>query len=94
MTCEVGIKILADSAGRALESVVSKFKICKDLGYFTYSQLYDAYVCPMLLGYGASKSAKYLITQDRVAWCFLGVHKFAPSLAAQGYMGWIPRSVT
>ena len=36
------IQLLADSAGRALGSVVNKLKICKDLGYSTYSKLYDA----------------------------------------------------
>ncbi len=33
MTYEVGIKVLADSARRALGSVLNKFRISKDLGY-------------------------------------------------------------
>ena len=48
MIYEVGIKVLADSAGRASGSVVNKFKGCKDLRYSTYSQLYDARVSPIL----------------------------------------------
>ena len=44
---ENGIKLLADLAGRALGSVVNKLKICKDIGYSTYSQLYDVCVSPI-----------------------------------------------
>lgn len=35
MTYEVGIKTLADSAGRPSGSVVNNSKICKDVGYVT-----------------------------------------------------------
>lgn len=94
---EVGIKLLADSAGRALGSVVSKFKIYKTLGYSTYSQLYDACVSPILnyasgvWGFKDSKIANSI--ENRAARCFLGVHKFAPILAVQGDMGWLPGSI-
>lgn len=94
---EVGIKLLADSAGRALGSVVSKFKIYKTLGYSTYSQLYDACVSPILnyasgvWGFKDSKIANSI--ENRAARCFLGVPKFAPILAVQGDMGWLPGSI-
>ncbi len=94
---EAGIKLLADSAGRALGSVVSKIKICKTLGYSTFSLLYDACVSPILnyasgvWGYKESKTADSI--ENTAAHCFLGVHKFAPTLAVQGDMGWLPGSI-
>ena len=70
---------LADSAGRALRSVISKFYSFKNIGYSTFSKLYDTTVWP-ILDYCSS------------IWSFkniLGVHKNAPSLAVQGEIGWI-----
>ena len=39
---------LADSAGRALGSVISKFYSFKNIGYSTFSKLYDTTVWPIL----------------------------------------------
>lgn len=39
-----GRKILAESAGRALGSVLSKMKSCTDLGFSTFTQLYKSLV--------------------------------------------------
>ena len=94
MNYENGIKLLADSAGRALGSVVNKLKICKDLGYSTYSQLYDACVSPIVnyaAGVWGFKERRISdAVQNRALRCFLGIHKYVPSLAAQVDMGWIP----
>lgn len=43
---------LADYAGRAKGSVLSKLKVCKDLDYAMYSQLHESCVC-QILSYGA-----------------------------------------
>lgn len=94
MTFEEGIKSLSDYAGRALGSVVSKLKICKDHDYGIYSQLHNSCVCPILnyaagiWGFIKSKTANTI--QNRAIQYFWGVHKFAPSLAIQGDMGWNP----
>ncbi len=48
MSFDVGTGALADSAGRALGSVINKLKVCKELGYSTYTQLYQACVSPIL----------------------------------------------
>ena len=84
---------LADSAGRALGSVISKFYSFKNIGYSTFSKLYDTTVWP-ILDYCSSiwsfKKHNYAAkVQDRAARYFLGVHKNAPSLAVQGKIGWI-----
>jgi hypothetical protein len=39
---------LADSASRALGGVIGKTKTLKDIGYATYSKLYQTCVCPVL----------------------------------------------
>lgn len=43
-----GRKILAESAGRALRSVLSKMKLCTDLGFSTFTQLYKSLVDSVL----------------------------------------------
>ena len=48
MIYEAGIQSLTDSAGRALGSVINKMKVCNDLGYCTYTKLYDVCVSPIL----------------------------------------------
>ena len=81
MSYDFGIGILADSAGRAVGSIVSKMKFCKDIGYSTFSQLYEACVCPILVyaaGVWAFKDVKKINSiQNRAIRCFLGVHAFA-----------------
>ena len=97
MTYETGMKVLPDSAERALGSVVNKFKVCKDFGYSTYSRLDDACVSTILnyvSGIWSFKECKAAYSiQNRAARCFLGVHKFAPILAVQGDLGWIPGTI-
>ena len=91
MTYEAGMKRLSGSAGRALGSVVNKLKICKDLGYATYTHLFEACVSPVLnyaagiWRYKESKSSDAV--QHTAIRYFLGIHKFAPILAAQGDIG-------
>ena len=73
------------------------FKICKDLGYLTYSQLYDACVSPIVnyaAGVWGFKERRISdAVQNRAIHCFLGIPKYVPSLAAQGDMGWIPGTI-
>ncbi len=84
---------LADSAGRALGAIYSKFKILKGLGYKTYTKMYETGVVPILdycSGvWGFNRSSKADGIQNRAIRWFLGVHKFAANLAVNGDMGWI-----
>jgi len=97
MLFDRGVKILAAAASRALGSVINKLKICKDLGYGTFSQLYAACVSPVLnyaAGvWGAVQSPALNTVENRAIHCFLEVHKFVPGLAALGDMGWVPGSI-
>lgn len=74
MNYEAGIKLSAGSAGRPLGSVINKLKVCKDLGYSTYSQLYDVCVLP-IFNYAAGNSGFKQSTaldsiQNRAIRCF------------------------
>ena len=84
---------LADSAGRALGSIISKFTSFKNIMFNTFTKLYETTVWP-ILDYCSSvwsyKKHHYSTKiQNRASRYFLGVHKNAPDLAVQGDMGWL-----
>ncbi|KAI8493350.1 hypothetical protein Bbelb_287470 [Branchiostoma belcheri] len=91
---EKSTTVLAEAAGRALGGVLGKVKVLKDLGYYTYTQLYEACVCPILdyaAGvWGYKTTEKCSVVQNRAIRCFLGVHRFAPVLATTGDMAGRP----
>ena len=93
LTFEECASTLSSAAGRALSSIISKFKQFKNIGYDTFNKLYFTGV-NSILNYGASiwgfnqdKAAQ--IIQNRAIRYFLGVHKNAANLAIQGDMGWL-----
>ena len=94
LTFEACSKTLADSGGRALGAIISKFKEYKDLGYKTFTKLFDACVAPVLdYGSGIWGKAKVKhaeLVQNKAYRYFLGVHKFTPIAAMQAEMGWLP----
>ena len=90
-------KVLGDSGGRALGSVINKFISNKGLGYKAYTKLYNMTVCPILdycSGiWGYSKFETIDTIQNRAIRFFLGVHKFAPNLGINGELGWETRGI-
>jgi hypothetical protein len=40
--------VLADAGGRALGAIINKYKKLGGLGYYTYTTMYNAGVCPIL----------------------------------------------
>jgi len=87
------VQTLADSAGRALGGVISKFKTMKDVGYDTFTKLYMSGVKPVF-EYGAEvwghhKGQAIDKVQNRAMRYFLGLHKFAPNAALASEMGWL-----
>ena len=88
-----GIRTLAESGGRALSSIISKFKQFKNISYHTFTKLYDTGVNSVISygasvwGYGNDKFGQ--IVQNRARRYFLGVHKNAPTHTVQADMGWI-----
>ncbi len=97
MIFDVGTGALADSAGRALGSVINKLKVYKELGYSTYIQLYQACVSPILnyaAGVWGSRESKVIdALQNRAIRRFLGVQRFAAIPAIQGDMGQVPGTI-
>lgn len=85
--------LLAESANRALGSLVSKYKMNSYMGYGPYTKLFEACVLPVML-YGAevwgyNNFANINKVQQRAMRVFLGVHSFAPIAGIEGDMGWV-----
>jgi hypothetical protein len=94
MTFDECAKVLGNSAGRALGGVIAKFKQMKNIGYKTYSKMYDAAVVPVS-DYGSGvwgykEFSAHNNVHNRALRYFLGVHRFAPNVALQADMGWRP----
>ncbi len=85
--------VLATAGGRALGSMINKFRSLADMGHSTYTKLYDSLVAPVT-DYGSAiwghKGYKVLDkVQNRASRFFTGVHKFAPIMGHVGDIGWI-----
>ena len=92
----VAAEVLAGAGARALGSILHKYNKMKGLGYYTYSKLYQACVCPVLdyaseiWGYKGYDTIDHI--QNRAIRAYLGVHSLAPNLSIQGDMGWTESS--
>jgi len=89
---DINSEVLASSGGRALGSIIAKYKLNKCMGHKTYTKLYESGVVPILdycSGvWGFGNFSKPDMVQNRAMRVFLGVHQFAPILALRGDMGW------
>ena len=85
---------LGAAGGRALGSVISKFKSIKNMGFSTFSFLYNAGVIPVTdycAGvWGHKLYQKTEAVQKHALRFYIGVHKFAPIPAIEGDVGWLP----
>ena len=84
--------VLADSAGRALGSIRTKLKYVKECGYNTFNTLFKSGVLS-IADYSAGIWGTKIFpqieqVQYKAARYFLGVHRFAPTEALLGDMGW------
>ena len=83
---------LADLASRALGAVNSKFKVLKNMGFSSYSKLFDSCVSPILdycsAVWGFGKHERCDTIQNRALRYFLGVNRFTPIHALTGDTGW------
>ncbi len=92
LTFKRATDILATAGGRALGAMINKYKSLNELGYETYTKLFDSLVAPVI-DYGSSiwgyKSYDSLDkVQNRATRFFVGVHRYAPILGHVGDMGW------
>ena len=91
--CFEDFEKVADSAGRALGSIICKFKFFLNFHFKSYSKLYEAGVLPVA-HYAASiwgnvTGKEIECIHNRAMRYFLGVHKFAPNAAVTADMGWL-----
>ena len=85
---DIAAKTLTQSAGQALGSIIRKFGNNKDLGYKTYTKMYENYVCP-IMDYGSevwshqpkarNKVDNVMVIQNRAECYYCGVGKFTPT---------------
>ena len=90
---DICTKTLADSGGRALGAIISKFKSLKNVGFKTFENMYNSGVKPVL-EYGSGvwghiSGSCIDNVHYRAIRYYLGVHKFSPNLALTGDVGWI-----
>jgi len=94
LSFEKCFKYLSGSGGRALGAIINKFKCLKNVGYKTFTKLFNSGVKSVLqygsATWGTRKGAKSDIVQNRAMRYFLGVHKYTPTVAMLGDMGWFP----
>ena len=85
---------LSDSAGRAFGSVMSKMKSFRSLDFEIFTKLFDTCITPIMdysSGVWGFKDSPHAdAVQNRIIRRFLGVHRFTPTLAVTGDMGWTP----
>lgn len=88
---------LADAAGRALGSVINKYKCAGGLPFSTYTKLYNMCVATVMdyaAGiWGYKPYHKCDTIQNRAIRAFLGVHKHTSNVAVNGDVGWISSGI-
>ena len=88
---------LSGAAGRALGGVIAKFQNLKNVGFSTFSKMYNTGVvsvmnyCSGIWGYGNYECCNRV--QQRAIRYYLGVHCKAPLFAIEGDVGWIPCNI-
>ncbi len=91
---EYGItaKTLAGAAGRSLGGIITKFNTYRNVGFKTFSKLYDSGVVPVLeycAGVWGNNNLECCDKiQQRALRYYLGVHQKTPILALEGDTGW------
>ena len=79
---------------KRVHCISNKLQILKDFGLKTYEKLFNACVVPILDYHSSVWSYKDYSAiesvQNRSLRYFLGVHRFAPKLAINGDVGWLP----
>ena len=84
--------VLAGSGGRALGSVINKFKSFKNVRFSSFTKMFETSVLPVMQ-YGAEiwgfkEYVKCERVNQRAARYYLGVHPKTPLLAVTGDTGW------
>ena len=88
---------LAESAGRALGSLINKYRAADGLPFSVYTKLYHACVVPIMdycaSVWGFKSYPKCNTVHNRAIRVYLGVHNKSSNLAIKGDVGWIDPDV-
>ncbi len=97
LTFKTPTTILGNAAGRALGSMINKYKNMGEMGYSTYTKLFESLVCPVMDYSAAIWGNKTYDVLDnvfnRAQRFFTGVHRLCPIDGFSGDMGWITNRV-
>ena len=92
MKFEENAETLAGAGGRALGAIISKFRTYKNIGFKTFTKMFDTCVSPILEYcsgvWGFKDFDKCDKVHHRAIRYFLGVHQKAPLIGICGDMGW------
>lgn len=86
-------EVLSDASKRALGAIIAKYKVLENMGFKTFTTLYNTGVlsilnyCSEVWGFG--RLSKCDTVQNRALRVFLGVHRFAPNMGLYGDTGWL-----
>ena len=93
LTFTKATEVLNAAANRALGGMINKFRSMRDMGYKTYSKLYESMVCPVMdygsAIWGMKNYDKLEQVHHRAIRFFTGVHRLCPIPGYVGDMGWI-----
>lgn len=94
----VMVKVVAQSASRALGLLIAKYKCLGGMPYDVFTKLYWSIVYPVI-SYGAAVwgfrgYSCINAVQNRAMRVFLGTGRYTPTAAVSGDMGWIPSNIT
>ncbi len=85
--------VLGNASGRALGGMINKYKGLGEMGYETYTKMFESLVCPVMDYSSAIWGSKSYDTLDnvfnRAQRFFTGVHRLCPIDGFTGDMGWV-----
>ncbi len=92
LTYKKATEVLSTAAGRALGSMITKYKHMKEMSYKTYTTLYESMVCSVMDYSAAIWGTKNFDCMNgvhkRAMRFFTGVHRLTPIPGYTGDMGW------
>ncbi len=97
LTFEKATTVLANAAGRALGSMINKYKGMGEMGYSTYTKLFESLVCPVMDYSSSIWGGKSYDCLNNISYraqrFFTGVHRLCPVDGFTGDMGWVSNRI-
>ena len=91
---DITAKYIAQSETRALGLLISKFRAADGMPFDVFTKLYDTMAWPIISCGAALRGTRDFSSinavQNRACRFYLGLGKYAPNIAVNGDMGWLP----